>query len=227
MAVAWIATGNKHIAAGAAALAEERRRGVRCPTIGNWMIPREGLADLYGPVGSLYRSAALASGDHPITWAMNQACQFMLNKHATGRHGQSERKTIPHSVWRSAGIVDDRKLGMILSRTGSKDNPTWREIEVPAAAFKREFPPERGRPPIGLDAHKTKLRQVVSAMDKAIKTPPAERKSLEDIADATGASDGTVKRISRIMRRRAEQQGVEGAKQQRKGGRPPRRRDVH
>src|SRR5262252_737228 len=86
MAVAWIATGNKQIAAKAASLAEERRRALKQPRFATWMMCWEGLSGLYDTVDrSLYRAEARRGRNHPIEWAIKQTTRLMVGKLATGR----------------------------------------------------------------------------------------------------------------------------------------------
>jgi hypothetical protein len=228
MAVAWIATGNKQIAAKAAVfLAEERRRGLKSPTFGNWMIAREGLSASYDTVDrALYRAEARTGRMHPIKWAMKEATRLMIGKPATGCCRGSERDPIPASAWRSASLIDDRRKGLVLHPRGGCE---WREIEVPAAPFRAsKFRPKRGRMPAGIGVQDlSMLREIVSEADKAMSAAPDQRTSLEDIvgdiAEVTGASEATVKRI--IKKRRAASTGIEPGR--RRAGRPQGQRDTH
>jgi len=209
MAIAWLATGRKQIALQAANLAEDRRRGLKCPTFGTWMMTREGRAGLYDTVdGSLYRAEArenwVPDQTHPIEWAKKETVRLMVGKPATGHCSGPGREAIPPSAWRSATIIDDRSAGLVVC---ARDGREWRDIEVPAAPFRSgKFGAKRGRLPTGLGGYDPAglLRYVVERADNAMKAPPDQRppmgETVTKIADDIGVSETTVKRMLRKRR---------------------------
>src|SRR5262245_6715734 len=117
VAVVWIATGDKAVCLAAADLALSRRSASSCklPTLGQWLMIREGLSRQFEAVeGSLYRTELregwtpgkiVGNGPHPIDQALKLATEIMADKHSTGCCGDSPRGAIPPKLWKRAVIV--------------------------------------------------------------------------------------------------------------------------
>jgi hypothetical protein len=162
MAVTWLACGDRQTSIKAAALAAERREFPtrRLPTLGSWLVVHGGLAQRLEAVdGAFYRKerregwvpGLTGSGTHPISSAIKETARQMTaaNIKATGCQGNSPRSRIPRQAWKSASIVDDRKLGLILKAPKELPEVAWRQIDVSAEPFKRHGA-KRGRRPAGL-----------------------------------------------------------------------------
>ena len=144
MAVTWLACGDRQTSIKAVTLAAERREFPtrRLPTLGAWLVVRGGLAQSLEAVdGAFYRKETregwspgiIGSGvAHPIDRAFKETARLMAaaNFSATGCRGGSRRSLIPWQAWKSASIVDDRKLGLILKAPNELPAAAWRQIDV-------------------------------------------------------------------------------------------------
>lgn len=158
-AVVWLATGSRQLSKAAGQLALKRRDcpNQKLPSLGHWLVVREGLArELEFVNGALYRAdvrqgwrPGLPGQHHPFDKALVATCQLLRGKHATGRRGTSRREFIPGAVWRSALLVDDRKRGLFAQLLRVPDELAWQHVDVPAAVF-RGLKAKRGRRPAGL-----------------------------------------------------------------------------
>ena len=211
MAVTWIACGDQQTSVRASGLAAERREFPthRLPTLGNWLVVHGGLAQRLEAVhGAFYREAIreewapglIGSGTHPISRAIEETAQRMAapNFTAWGCRGGSRRSRIPWKTWKSASIVDDRKLGLILKTPKELPDAAWRQIEVRAEPF-RQHGAKRGRRPAGLG----------------------------DGARSPRLGLKTKERLLTKEKLRNEQQGSARALKTRGGGRPKGSRDRH
>jgi hypothetical protein len=208
-AVIWIATGDRRLSEAACnfAMGRRDRPDEKRPTLGMWLILREGLARTFEAVdGSLYRSelregwiAGLPGQHHPVDRAISCVCQMMLGKPATARQVTSSQRTpIPARLWQSAVLVDHRKRGLILRLPTEPDDAAWEQIDVPAAPF-RTVKAKRGRHPAGL-------------------------------SDRPRAIEYSVKNDERLKRKKTRadaQAGITPAPRKRGGGRPKGSRDLH
>jgi hypothetical protein len=202
MAVTWIAC-DRQTTTEAAAFALERRHSPdqRHPSLGMWLTIRAGLAQRLEAVdGAFYRKERREGGAHPIISAIKETARQMTvaNINATGCHGNSPRSRIPRLAWKSAAILDDRKLGLILKAPNELPAAAWRQINVRAEPFKRHGA-KRGRRPAGLSA--------------GARLPRLGVKTIERL------------RAKEILRKK--QEGSVRASRRRGGGRPAGRRDRH
>jgi hypothetical protein len=161
MAVAWVATGDKLQASAACAHALRRREFPqdRHPSFCMYMIGAEGLARRLEAIdGSIYRSEMRKgwspgkvgkTGKHPLDNAMEATARRMTGKIAKGCSDDAERSDVPTHLWKSAALVDNRRLGLILRSPEQPDGPAWQHIDVPAAPF-RTVGAKRGRRSAGL-----------------------------------------------------------------------------
>lgn len=211
MAVTWIAC-DRQTTIEAAAFALERRRSPdqRHPSLGMWLTIRAGLAQRLEAVdGAFYRkerrkgwAPGLAGSPkaHPIISAIKETARRMTvaNINATGCHGNSPRSRMPRQAWKSAAILDDRKLGLILKAPNELPAAAWRQIDVRAEPFKK-LGAKRGRRPAGLG----------------------------DGARSPRLGVKTKERLLRKENLRKEQQGSVRTPRKHGGGRPPGSRDTH
>lgn len=211
MAVTWIAC-DRQTTIEAAAFALERRCSPdqRHPSLGMWLIIRAGLAQRLEAVdGAFYRKErrkGWAPGPtgrlraHPIINAIKEMARRMkvANIKATGCHGNSPRSPIPRQAWKSAAILDDRKLGLILKARKELPEAAWRQINVRAEPFKRHGA-KRGRRPAGLGD---------SARSPRLGVKTKERLRGKEI-------------------KRKEEEGIAREPRKRGGGRPLKGRDRH
>jgi hypothetical protein len=208
--VAWVATGDARRAEKAAELAFKRRRQPRqkLPTLGLWLAAHGGLAQRLEAIdGSMYRAPlregwapgnSASKAEHPILRASSQAVRLMRGRLATGRRGDSAPTPIPVELWRSAVIIDHRRLGLILRLPDQADDVGWYEIDVPAAPF-RTLGAKRGRRPAGLSA--------------GARQPRLGEKTMERLRRKKALAD--------------KRHGIQPAPRRRGGGRPKGSRDVH
>jgi hypothetical protein len=210
MAVTWIAC-DRQTTIKVAALAAERREFPtrRLPTLGAWLVVHGGLAQRLEAVdGAFYRKerregwapGLTGSGTHPISSAIEKTALMMAapNFSAMGCRGNSPRSRIPWQAWKSAAIMDDRKLGLILKAPNELPAAAWRNIDVRAEPFKRHGA-KRGRRPAGLSDGARSLRPGVKTKERLL-------------------TKGNL---------RKEQQGSARAPRKRGGGRPLGSRDRH
>jgi hypothetical protein len=211
MAVTWVAC-DRQTTIEAAAFALERRHSPdqRHPSLGMWLTIRAGLAQRLEAVdGAFYRKERRegwapgrtgSPGAHPIISAIKETARRMTvaNINATGCYGNSPRSRIPRQAWKSAAILDDRKLGLILKAPNELPAAAWRQINVRAEPFK-QLGAKRGRRPAGLS--------------DGARLPPLGVKTRERL------------RAKEILRKKPE--GSVRASRGRGGGRPAGRRDRH
>ena len=158
-AIVWVATGNRSLVLEAVRLALQRRDAShqRLPTLGHWLVAREGLVrERESVAGALYReelregwTPGVLGQRHPFDRALARTRQMLIDKPAKGQRGASQRESIPGEWWKSAILVDDRKRGVIARSSRRPDDVCWQHIDVPAAVF-RALKGKRGRRAAGL-----------------------------------------------------------------------------
>jgi hypothetical protein len=192
-AVIWVATGSRELSTGARQLALRRREGQpqKLPMLGYWLVVAEGRArELESVDGALYRkdlrrgwTPGFRGQYHPFDQAMARARQILIGKHATGRRGTSQRASVPAAWWKSAVLIDDRKLGLILRLPEQPNETAWQHIDVPGALFRRALGAKRGRHPVGLGPRaphygkktEERLKTKKARADKQSEIPPTPR----------------------------------------------------